>query len=114
MEIKLLKNLGDAKAGDQFIEPIDTGGQSSGGDALDLLRELKPHIARSRDAALIRVFNGKLARYTRSAAPSNGGYAAFAEATRHRAADVSQEPGQESERNKRLQAAYDKRLQEVK
>jgi hypothetical protein len=50
-----------------------------------------------------------LAKFSRSTAPSNGGYGAFAEASRQRAADVAAEPGQrESERNKRLQEAYDK------
>ena len=96
------------RAGDQFIEPIDGPGSESAGDALDMLNALKPFVARTRDAALIRKFNGEMARFSRSAAPTNGGYGRFAEAARHRAADVAPEgTTKRSEYEKHLQAAYD-------
>jgi hypothetical protein len=109
---------GKSRARDGFIEPVPINASAAGNNDDDLMA-LRPFVARSNDAALKRAFNSRLARRTRSAGASNGSYAGFVTASRTRAADVAEPGNGASDRDRKLQAAYDaqrsgKPLQEVK
>jgi hypothetical protein len=80
----------EGRAVDSFIDPR---GEEDGPTVIDVLKELRPIVARSKDSALREAFNALLGRYTRSKALDGGP----AHARRI-------EPGQ---RYAELQAAYD-------
>ena len=122
------RKAGDAKrsrrrrAHDSFIEPVDDAPPATTEDrAFEVLKALRPIVARSKDTALRAAFNAQLSQFTRSSRPATGGYAGFAFAARRRAADAGPDPGENPEvaRAARIQAAYDARrtgkpFQEVK
>lgn len=97
-----------------FIEPGSTGGRGSSDEARAILDALRPHVARSGDAAVLRAFNGQLARYSRSGKPGKGSYAGFAGAASTRAADIAPNAQTaQQERDAKLQRYYDARLKGV-
>jgi hypothetical protein len=109
------------RAKDSFIEPVEDAEDSASDSAFEVLKALRPSVARSKDAALRSTFNALLSRHTRSSRPSNGGYGAFASAARRRAADAGPDPSEnpQAARDARIQAAYNARrtgqpIQEVK
>lgn len=97
------------RAADQFIEPVnEEAAATPATDALEILRVLRPVVARSNDANVRRAFNAAHRQaYGTSRANGGGTYGAVAEASRRRAADVAVgDPN--TERNKRLQEHYDR------
>jgi len=97
------------RAADQFIEPVnEEAAATPATDALEILRVLRPVVARSNDANVRRAFNAAHRQaYGTSRANGGGTYAAVAEAGHRRAADVAAgDPN--TERNKRLQEHYDR------
>lgn len=60
--------LAEGRAADSFISPRGEEGRGDGPTALDLLRAMRPAVARSKDAALRNTYNALLARFTRSKA----------------------------------------------
>lgn len=113
----------DARTNDgsaQFIEEKQTanGIDRARAAALDILLDLKPHVARVNDTRLTEAFN-KIARTvkgTSKARTATGGYGTVARAAVTRAADRL--PQADDKQVKDLQAAYDARragktLQEV-
>ena len=70
-------------------------------EAEDLLRALRPAVARSKDASVRKIYNDELAKYTRSARSSNGSYAAAGRAAVTRAADKAPDP---EKRNRSFEA----------
>lgn len=96
-----------------FIEPSGAG-RGGNDEAMAILNALRPHVARSGDAAVRRAFNGQLARYSRSGKAGKGSYAGFAGAAGTRAADIAPNAQTaQQERDAKLQRYYDARLKGV-
>ena len=96
-----------------FIEPTGAG-RGTRDEAMAILNALKPHVARSGDAAVRRAFNGQLARYSRSGKAGKGSYAGFAGAASTRAADIAPNAQTaQQERDKKIQSYYDARFKGI-
>jgi hypothetical protein len=95
-----------------FIEP--GAGRGTSDEAMAILNALRPHVAYGDAAAVRRVFNGQLARYSRSGKAGKGSYAGFAGAASTRAADIAPNAQTaQQERDKKLQSYYDARFKGI-
>jgi hypothetical protein len=96
-----------------FIEPTGAG-RGTSDEAMAILNALRPHVARSGDAAVRRAFNGQLARYSRSGKAGKGSYAGFAGAASTRAADIAPNAQTaQQERDNKIQSYYDARFKGI-